>query len=179
MSKDRERVQRVLAGDVSGFAELYDLYAPMVRAICYGATEEFVQAQDLAQEVFLRAHDKLDKLRHPERFAGWLVGIARRVCKEWRRGRLRDRHQYVGRASTVSVAGEAVSISWEIERLLKTITLLPEKEQLALRVFYLQGQTVEQAYAALGMSRSGMYKVLQRARNRLERLMRESGEDIS
>ena len=41
--------------------------------------------------VFLRAYSKLDSLREPESFSAWLTGIARQVCREWRRGRRRDR----------------------------------------------------------------------------------------
>ena len=51
--------------------------------------------------------------------------------------------------------------------LLKAIALLPEKERLALHAFYLQGQNAEEARALLGLSRSGFYRVLSSACERL------------
>ena len=176
--KDTEGVRAVLAGDISSFGELYDRYARLVRAICYDATGDLAQAQDLSQEVFMRAHRKLAELRRPERFGAWLVSIARHVCREWRRKRLRDRHRYVGQSPTVLAPTDPASNDGAIEQLRKAIMLLPEKERLALHAFYLQSQSVDQARAILGLSRSGMYQILSRARKRLERLMRDYGEGL-
>jgi RNA polymerase sigma-70 factor (ECF subfamily) len=66
-----------------------------------------------------------------------------------------------------------------VKELQKAMLRLPERERLALHAFYLQGRSVEQARAVLGLSRSGMYRVLERARKRLERLMRHHREDMS
>jgi DNA-directed RNA polymerase specialized sigma24 family protein len=53
------------------------------------------EAQDLAQEVFLLAWRKLASLRQHEKFGSWLIGISKRVCKDWRRVRKRSRVAYV------------------------------------------------------------------------------------
>jgi RNA polymerase sigma-70 factor (ECF subfamily) len=55
---------------------------------------------------------------------------------------------------------------------------LPEKERLAIHAFYLLEQSPDAARAALGLSRSGLYKVLERARTRLNRLMQEHWERL-
>ena len=88
-------MQGVLSGDRAAFAELYDRRGRLIRAICFESTHDLQAAAELTQEVFLRAMEKLQRLRDPQRFAPWLVGIARRVCREWRRGRLRDRCRLV------------------------------------------------------------------------------------
>ena len=176
--KDADTIRAVLAGDVRAFGELYDRYARLVRAICYDTTKDLTLAQDLSQEVFIRAHRKLPALRRPERFGAWLVSIARNVCREWRRKQLRDRHRYVGQSPTVLAPTDPISKDGTIDQLREAITLLPEKERLALHAFYLQSQSVDQARAILGLSRSGMYQILSRARKRLERLMRDYGEGL-
>ncbi|MHC4178977.1 MAG: RNA polymerase sigma factor [Planctomycetota bacterium] len=175
---DAKAVQAVLAGDKSAYGELYERYARLVRAICFDTTGDLIQAQDLSQEVFHRAYRRLAELRDPGRFGNWLVGIARLVCKEWKRARSRDRHRYFGLDPAAAPAAASVAENDHFEQLHKAILSLRKKERLAVQAFYLQGQSVERARAVLGLSRSGFYRVLQCARERLARLMRDYREDI-
>ena len=84
-SSEAELVRAVIAGDKRAYALLYDRLAPLVRAVCHDYTHNLADAQDLAQDVFLRAYEQLGELRKPESFGPWLMGIARRRCSEWRR----------------------------------------------------------------------------------------------
>ena len=92
---DKMLVRTVLAGDKAAYGKLYDRYAPLVRAICYDEARNLADAQDLAQDVFMRAYENLENLRDPNRFGRWLIGIARLRCKEWRR-RSSQRHLALG-----------------------------------------------------------------------------------
>ncbi len=171
-ASDATLVRGVLDGDRAAFAQLYDLRARLVRAICYDATGDLQAAAELTQEVFLRAWDGLAALREPGKFAAWVCGIARQVCREWRRGREKERSG-LGRLarSAESAAGAAVPqlLDVRIRELRDAVAELPEKERLALHAFYLQEQDVEQARMVLGLSRSGFYHVLSCARRRLRR----------
>ena len=171
-ASDATLVRGVLDGDRAAFAQLYDLRARLVRAVCYDATGDLQTAAELTQEVFLRAYDRLGALREKEKFAAWVCGIARQVCREWRRGRARERDG-LGRFSrwTEDSGSAAVPqlLEVRIRELRDAIATLPEKERLALHAFYLQEQDVEQARAVLGLSRSGFYHVLSCARRRLRR----------
>ena len=174
---DRKLIQAVFAGENTAYEKLYDRYAPLVQAICYDTTRNLADAQDLAQDVFMRAYEKLDHLREPARFGKWLVGIARLRCKEWRRQKLRSQNRNVGLNDDQAAALEPPDDS-RIELLREMITTLPEKERLALHTFYLQGNSAEAARRIMGLSRSGFYRVLERARKRLERLLIAEQENI-
>ncbi len=174
---DRELIQAVLAGEKTGYEKLYDRYGPLVRAICYDTTRTLTDAQDLAQDVFMRAYENLGRLRDPDRFGKWVVGIARLRCKEWRRRRSQGRDKYVG-LDDAELAIANPSNDDRIERLREMITVLPEKERLALHTFYLQGNSADNIRRIMDLSRSGFYRVLERARNRLEKLMLEEQENI-
>ncbi len=65
---DKTLIEAVLAGDKAAYEKLYDRYAPLVRAVCYDYTGNLADAQDLAQDVFMRAYEKLDRLRNPDSF---------------------------------------------------------------------------------------------------------------
>jgi len=177
MASDRELIQAVFAGEKAAYEKLYDRYAPLVRAICYDTTRNLADAQDLAQDVFMRAYEKLGYLRDPDCFGRWLVGIARLRCREWRRQRSRGQYKNVGLNDNQAAAPDPPDDS-RIELLREMITTLPEKERLALHTFYLQGTSAEAARRIMGLSRSGFYRVLERARKRLEQLLIAEQENI-
>ena len=174
---DKTLIEAVLAGEKSAYEKLYDRYAPLIRAVCYDTTGNLTDAQDLAQDVFMRAYEKLDRLRNRDSFGKWLVGIARHRCREWRREKLRGQNKNAGLDDIKAATPEKTNDN-RIELLRKMITTLPEKERLALHTFYLQGNSAENIRRTMGLSKSGFYRVLERARKRLEKLMPGEQENI-
>lgn len=172
--RDRD-AEAVLAGNKAAYADLYDRYARLVLSVCLNATGQIAPAQDLSQEAFFRAYCRLADLRRPELFGRWLIGITRLVCKEWKRAKFRDRHQF-GEFDPVDEAEPSVEDDG-FEHVHKAIMLLPKKERLAIQAFYLQGQSAERGQEILGLSRSGFYNVLDRARQRLARLISQNRGD--
>jgi RNA polymerase sigma factor (sigma-70 family) len=168
---DADVIRAVLAGDRSSFGELYKRHARWVRAVLYDACGDLTQAQDLTQEVFLRAFRGLGNLRDQNRFGPWLMGIARTVGMDWRRCRAVDRHQYIGCAFDCPAQPGSRADDESIQQLRRAISSLPERERLAVYVFYLQARSVDDARTVLDMSRAGFYRLLRRARRRLERLI--------
>ncbi len=173
---DAALVRASLAGDKNAYGVLYDRYAPLVRAVCYDHVRNVPDAQDLAQDVFLRAYTHLRQLRRPERFGPWIVGMARWRCREWRRQFARRRNKYAQLGSANGV--DTTPSSSEHEELRRAIAQLPEKERLALHTFYTLGQSVDDASKIVGMSRSGLYRALDRARKRLGKLLLREPENV-
>ena len=171
---DAEQVHATLAGDKNAYGALYDRYAPLVRAVCYDHTGNVADAQDLAQDVFLRAYTRLDQLRQPESFGSWIVGIAKLRCNEWRRQSARERL----REERAFATGPAQTggNDEELARLGNLVADLPETPRLALHAFYLQGKSVEKARRVLGLSRSGFYKALKQGLVRLKKSFMQESE---
>lgn len=167
--EDSALVLASLQGDMAAFGELYDRYGRLVRAICNDHTRDQTRAQDLAQEVFLRVYVKLGRLKDTNRFGPWLISITRNVCREYRRGRSRDRHVLVGLEPPETQQSQKVNSDDSLLDLQEAMARLSERERLALHAFYLQGQDVAQAQKVLGISRSGFYRLLQKARRKLEK----------
>lgn len=165
--RDEEFVERVRSGDREAFGQLYDRYAGLVRSICFEATEDVVDAQDLAQEVFLSAFRQLDELSNPGNFGGWIVGIARLSGREWRRTRHRDRHEWVGDATDDIAQPEKPDHDDQWSDLKTALASLSEDERLGIHLFYLDEQPAELARQVLNLSLSGFYRLLDRARTTL------------
>jgi RNA polymerase sigma-70 factor (ECF subfamily) len=173
---DADLVARVLSGDREAFAGLYDRYARLVRAVVYGVAGDWSAVQDLTQECFLRAYKNLARLRQPDRFGQWVVGIARQVARERRRTLRRDRHRFVDDnaleiSSETDVSG-AIQTAEETELVMRQLVELPERERLAIHAFFLDECDVRQAAELLSLSRSGVYALLERALARLAALMK-------
>jgi len=116
-------------------------------------------------------------LRNLDRFGKWLIAIARLRCKEWQRQKSRAQYRHNGLKNAGAIISDR-SNDCRIEQLRKMITTLPEKERLALHAFYLQGRSADNACRIMGLSRSGFYLVLERARKRLENLLIQEQENI-
>ena len=168
---DAKLVEQARNGHTEAFGQLYDRYAGLIRAICYDATGRLADAQDLAQEAFLRAHAKLDELRDPDRFAPWLIGVAKNICREFRRSKARDRHVLVGLELGDTVEADPDRQPDDIADLSTAMAKLTERERLALNTYYLQGQDVEQTKRILNVSRSALYRLLAKARKKLEKFL--------
>jgi RNA polymerase sigma-70 factor (ECF subfamily) len=165
------------AGQTDAFGQLYDRYAPLVRAVCYGECPDAAVVADLVQETFLRAYRNLADVREPERIGRWIVGIARHVSRERRRTWRRDRHEFVdGRSLQITAhdrAADEIDRVEESDWILEQVAQLEEREQLAIHAFYLDGRDVRQAGELLGLSRSGTYALLARALARLAKRVRD------
>jgi RNA polymerase sigma-70 factor (ECF subfamily) len=173
---DADLVAKALAGDREAFACLYDRYARLVRAVVHGVAMDWPMVQDMTQECFLRAYKNLARLREPDRFGRWIVGIARQVARERKRTVRRDRHQFVG-GDKLEIPSETdfenvMEVTEETELVMRRLAELPERERLAIHAFFLQEYDVRQAAELLGLSRSGVYALLERALARLAVLVR-------
>jgi RNA polymerase sigma-70 factor, ECF subfamily len=125
-------------GDRAPFGCLYEQYARMIHGILL-AHVSYNEAEDLVQDVFLRAMEQLPSLREPGAFGGWLAAIARRSAIDLHR---RYRPRFDGRARSVSTdtagkrrpGGEAFEI-------LDALRTLPQayRETLILRL--IEGMT--------------------------------------
>src|SRR6201996_7021937 len=81
---DGDLVRLARGGDPVAFRLLVERHQPMVRARARQVGEAS-DVDDIAQESFLQAYLALDRLRDPDRFAGWLAGIVFNVARRLRR----------------------------------------------------------------------------------------------
>lgn len=81
-------LRAAVRGDQDAFADLYNRYVRMVHAILLARVRRS-EVDDLIQEVFASAFARLDSLRDPKAFGGWLAAIARNRATDYQR-RARD-----------------------------------------------------------------------------------------
>ncbi len=174
--EDALLVARTLAGERQAFEPLYDRYAARVRAFCWSHTGNVSDALDLTQEVFLRAYQKLPALKKPERFGVWLFSIAKRAGAEWRRSK--KRYERVHRDRNGGETGKENGPSPEAaEAVRRALDRLSPRERLVVASRYLEEREAEAARGLAGLSRSGYYKVLDRALRKLRAILGDLEEE--
>ena len=166
---DAELIQRTLAGEESAFGFLVDKYKGSVHALAYRKLGDFHTAEEIAQDTFLKAYQKLSTLKDPARFPGWLYVIAARCCISWlRQNRLQTE-------SFDNVKEEINQQSWAKyadararEKVQSALENLPESERTVLTLYYMAGMTCEEIGRFIGTSCGAIRDRLYRARIRLK-----------
>jgi RNA polymerase sigma-70 factor (ECF subfamily) len=121
-------VEAARGGDRAAFGRLFRQLAPLVHGVLLARVRP-AEADDLMQDVFLAALEKIGTLRDGAAFGGWLCMIARNRAADFHRGRRR----------TVEIPddlGRPDAERAEAERVLRAIQALPEayRETLVLRL---------------------------------------------
>lgn len=166
-------------GDPNAFGRLYDRHASVILAVCtrHAPGRSHAAGEDALQETFTRAYRMLDRVLDCTGFGSWLHRIARNVCSESRRSASRRRSNereagtFGSRLKLVGAEDDSIERREQLERLDLALEDLPENERLVIHLQYLDPDPVGAAKRSLGLSRSGYYATLQRARKRLATLM--------
>ncbi|MCR9095898.1 MAG: RNA polymerase sigma factor [bacterium] len=82
-ARDRELVDRVLAGDQMAFSEIYDNYFPRVYAFTLKRVGDPAEAEDLTQETFVQLYRSLPSFEGRSSLLTWTFGIAHNVCSRF------------------------------------------------------------------------------------------------
>ncbi len=88
---EAELIKAVLAGDAASFEPLVKKYSPRVFATARRYARRESEIEDIVQEVWLKAFDKLKSFRGEAPFEHWLMRMAVRTCYDFLRGHQRNR----------------------------------------------------------------------------------------
>jgi len=162
------------AGRVDAYGRLVELFRDMACGYAYAVVGDFHQAQDVAQEAFILAFERLGKLREPEAFPGWFRRIVWSECGRVTRGRS---IQPVGleAADDVPATGpgpETIAEQAEMKvRVLQAIRELPPPEREATTLFYINGYSQHDIADFLEVPVSTVKNRLRASRGRLKERM--------
>jgi RNA polymerase sigma-70 factor (ECF subfamily) len=131
-------------------------------------------ADDLAQDVFLRVVENRRSLRDAERIQSWVYQIARNALIDFYRRRAKHSAQYVDDALEVARDESSGNQNLAIGRwLLQAVEQLPETVRDAVRMYEVEGLPQSEIARRLGLSLSGAKSRIQRGRDQLEKMLDE------
>ncbi len=162
-------------GDHHAFEVLVRQYRDRVLNVVWRIVSDADAAQDVVQETFIKAYQQLPRFRGKSTFGTWLYRIAVNEARGYLRARRRRQARWEKQGAleaTQPVSAEAGEQAGPIVALLQE---LPEKQRIALALFYLQELSVAEIAQAV-RAPTGTVKVwLSRGRQRLRELAQERG----
>ena len=153
------------------FGELVAGFQDMAFACAYGVLGDFYLAEDAAQEAFITAWQRLDQLRAPEAFPGWLRRIVLTQCSRLTRGKRLKIVPLESCADAPSAGPDPQAAAEQRElqsRVLSAIRALPVNERQVVTLFYVGGYTQSDIGEFLQVPLSTVTKRLHTARRRLK-----------
>ena len=190
-NNDAQLIQRVLEGDDTAFSVLVRKYQKSVHALAWRKIGDFHIAEDITQDTFLQAYQKLSTLKKPQRFASWLYVIAANYCKMWLRQKRLSTQSLEDTSSAqlekgtysgyVIAENEQTTAEAQREIVKKLLAKLQESDRTVITLYYLGGMNYEEISEFLGVSVSAIKSRLHRARQRLKKeepMIREALENF-
>lgn len=178
MEREDELIKGTLRGDDRCFALLVDRYKDMVMAVAMRVVKNREDAEDLAQDVFIKVYTSLGKFKGESKFSTWLFRIAYNEAI----GYCRQSH-----SDTVSVEDwmdfeqtvdtglvtqmENIGAQQRSHYIHLAMERLDPKDALLLTLFYLGENTVAEISDICSMTPSNVKTSLSRARTRMGRVL--------
>ncbi len=173
---DAEAVELVLAGDRSGAAYLIERYQMDVYNASLRILANPADAEDVTQDTFLAAFERMSTYRPGEALSPWLRAIARHRAIDLVRRRARAPEPELPAApeSVEKIALDRI----EAERVRAALNRLPSRDRTLLVLRYWEDQSVESVASSLGITEGAARVALLRARRSLGAVLVEQETSV-
>lgn len=170
---DQIYIDKVLSGDTNAFAYLINKYKDMTYTLAIKVVKNHEDAEEVAQDSFLKAYEKLDSFKGNSKFSTWLYTIVyRNAITKIRKKKVAtsDIDSYV--MDNYSEGSEfpqieAIKNGEQQKYVREAVDRLPEKDGLLITLFYMDDNSVEEIEEITGLTQSNIKVKLFRARKKL------------
>jgi RNA polymerase sigma factor (sigma-70 family) len=172
---DRALVARLRAGEEQAYRDCYDLHAPRIMALLVRILRDRPWAEEILQETFVAAFDKVSQYRAEARLSTWISGIGiRRALNA-----LRDESRRIPRSRSVeesSGAGNESQLTSRdlARRILGLLETLSDEKRIAL-LLYAEGYTTSEIGTLTNVPRATVLARISRGRAELVALAVSEG----
>src|SRR4026207_945596 len=180
MPVDSDLISRAAAGDAAAFQALVERHRSMVYRVAYQFAGNHHDAEDIAQEVFIKVYRSLDRFRQDAQLSSWMYRIVMNACIDHRR-----RHQPAGAApfgeeaehKMLNTAEEAPgpedrAYAGELGPLREfEVQRLPKGQRIVFVMRHHQGMKLCEIAEALGLAEGTVKRQLHAAVHRLRQAL--------
>ncbi len=168
---DAELIQRCGQGDQNAYGQIVERYQSLVCSVAYNRCGDLALSEDLAQEAFILAWQKLVDLKDVSKFKAWICTIVRNLASRSLQGREVTRTAHLDAVPDIpseipspverAVSAEEEQLVWQ------ALADVPESYREPLILFYREGQSVARVADALDLTEDAVKQRLSRGRNML------------
>jgi RNA polymerase sigma-70 factor (ECF subfamily) len=169
---DEELVLQSQTGDPAAFEALIRHHQHMVHSLTFRMTGSLADAEDLAQETFIRAYEQIGAFRGTAKFSTWLYRIAVNTCLNWRQSETRRfrLHAHAAEEMSAQYAGNSVSGN-KANEVQAALLKLPAKQRAAIVLTIYDGLNHAEAAQVLGCPETTVSWRVFAAKRKLKRLL--------
>jgi RNA polymerase sigma-70 factor (ECF subfamily) len=176
-------VERAKTGDREAYGELVTRFQGSVYAMALSRVRDPLEAQELAQDVFVHAMRKLPQLRDARCFAGWLRRITARMAinRLTRRGPLfgADPELLEAVQGHERTPEENLAVGEAVAQLKEGLAQLKALDRATLEAFYLRGRSLKQMAREFAVPTGTIKRRLHVARQRLKDVLEGIDPDLA
>jgi RNA polymerase sigma-70 factor (ECF subfamily) len=181
---DLNLVERTMAGDESAFERLVNKYQHSVLNTIYRYIGNYNEAEDIAQDVFVKVWRNIKSFKGKAKFSTWLYRIAVNQCLDYRRKR-KEKTVSLDNTLEESKIPESLTVGLDFERQKKAeivrqaINELPDNQRAALILAKYDDKSYQEIAQIMGISLASVASLIFRAKERLKDKLvplRERGE---
>lgn len=166
--EENQLLDRILAGDKQAYARLVDKHKSIAFTIAFKVLDNRAEAEEAAQDAFIKAFQYLKNFNRQARFSTWLYRIAFNTAISYKR-----KHKVVFQSVEQTVIPQAGLAEYDLEQhdklqfVHKAMQALNEADRLALQLFYLNEFSLDEVAAITTQNINTVKVRVHRARQRL------------
>jgi RNA polymerase sigma-70 factor (ECF subfamily) len=173
---DSELISRAASGDTAAFQALVERHRSMVYRVAYQFAGNHYDAEDIAQEVFIKVYRSLDKFRQDAQLSSWLYRIVMNACIDHRRRQVpagsapfgEEAEYKLHNTATETPGPEDHAYAGELGQVLESeISRLPQGQRIVFIMRHHQGLKLGEIADALGLAEGTVKRQLHAAVHRL------------
>ncbi len=184
LTNDETLVKRFLEGDQEAFRMIILRYADRIVQLAYRYLGDYDEADDCAQEIFIRIHDRIGSFRYRSSFSTWLYRVSVNYCRDHlrsashRRARSNQSWDNPGEGRGLSAREDerpdrVFERNEEEQRVQAALEKVPSRERLCIILSDMEGKPTREISQITGLAEGTVKSTLYRARKRLRTLLEE------
>ncbi|HEV2319831.1 MAG TPA: RNA polymerase sigma factor, partial [Verrucomicrobiae bacterium] len=174
---DDELVLQCRNGNAEAFEMLVRRHQQMIHALTFRMTGSLADAEDLAQETFIRAYEQIGAFNGKSKFGTWLYSIAVHACLNWRRDEVRRSRAESGCASEMLAQGQGNQAANDTaQEAQMALMKLPPKQRAAIVLTVYDELSHAEAARLLKCSETTISWRVYAAKRKLKRLLSRRAE---
>ncbi|HNF17613.1 MAG TPA: RNA polymerase sigma factor [Leptospiraceae bacterium] len=182
--EDWKIIQEILSGRYKKLELLLEKYEGMIYSQCLKFAETKEEAEDMAQEIFLKAFESLSKFRGESMFSTWLFQIGRNlVLEKIRKKNLSEiREKEFARNETQSerkfCPESELVVKEESESLMTQLKKLPQNYKIPIMLYYFENMSYQEISEKLNLKMNTLKSHILRGKELLKNLLQNEKKSI-
>jgi len=171
--EDPYYIRQVLNGDTEAYRQLVEKHRDLVYTIVHRIVSSAEEAEEVAQDVFVKAYNKLSDFKAEAKFSTWIYRIAYNTAVSHTRKKKVEFHamdeEMIENHSVDEVEQEIMGLSTEEQSKLikKALSSLPRTDNLIISLYYYHGKEIDEISEIVGLTQSNVKVKLFRIRKKL------------